>query len=349
MLLLVGGYTLDMGPEVPGRARGISAYDCSDQDGSLTLRGEVEAINPSYLTVDSRLKVVYAVRECTKKDGAGVAAYRIKRESGQRIHFELLSDHGLAGDHPCHLTIAERSLIVSSYTSGTIHVFSLTEEGAIEGLIQEVDINTARGESHAHCAAYDPLHSRVYVCDLGADKVVAFDRSPDGKLHYLPKADLLFPEGAGPRHIVLSSDGQNGFVNCELKGLLYLLRLSDAGPAIVDQTLYLPERACPDASGAALRLAPSGRDVYVSDRTFSLITALKFDPSKSKVKFRDTYPSGGERPRDFDLSPDGQWLLAANTKDHKLATFKVGPKGGLNLYQVTTQVPSPTSVAWLQI
>ncbi|MCP9235762.1 beta-propeller fold lactonase family protein [Lewinella sp. JB7] len=352
MLLLVGAYTMDMPNDVPGKARGISAYDFYPGEGRLEFRAYTPTVNPSYLWVDNTRKVVYAIRECPQEGGPGVVAYHVSRDKKRGVRFEQLSDVLTPGDHPCHLTGIGDTLIVSSYTSGTVDVFARKEDGAIGEHRQHFQLPVAGAgrPPHAHCAVFDARRSRVYICDLGGDRLRVFDRQEkDGTLHLLPDHGLNLPEGAGPRHIALHPSGDYAMIVCEYRGISVLVDLRGDKPRLLDTTLYLPERVADEASGAAIRVDATGRNVYVSDRKYSVVTALRFDPASHRYQPRDTYPSGGEAPREVSLSPDGKWLLTGNVKDHSVGVFRIQAGGGLQAYQVVKKVPSPTCLKWMKL
>ncbi|MEM9929946.1 MAG: beta-propeller fold lactonase family protein, partial [Bacteroidota bacterium] len=204
-----------------------------------------------------------------------------------------------------------------------------------------------RRSAKAHCAAYVAAKNWVLVTDLGDDKVKVFIRAANGSLTYQPEADVSFPEGEGPRHIALHPNGQLAVVNGEMIGRIHLIDLSGDRPEITNVANTLPERVIDEASGAAIRLGANGKMVYTSERNFSVVTALRIDEKDQKLVVRDTYPSGGEAPRDLSLAPKGEWLLTANTLDSTVGVFRIGPKGGLAHYHTFKKVPSPTSLAWL--
>ncbi len=351
MLLLVGAYTIDMGDHAPGKARGISAYDFIPGEGRLEFRGYVPTVNPSYLWVDNLRKLVYAVRECPEQDGPGVVAYYLSRGKKREIIFTQVSDVNLNGDHPCHLVGVEDTLIVSSYTSGTIDVFAKNQQGRIGALLQHIKLPSAGAERAplAHCATFDPKRNRIYICDLGGDRLRVFNRRPDGTLDLLPQHGIDFPDGAGPRHIALHPGGDFAVVVCEHRGITVLVDLRGDKPVVADQTYYLPERVSDQASGAAIRMDRQGKYVYVSDRSFSVITSLRLDTKELRFLPRDTYPSGGERPRDVVLSADGNWLLAGNLKGHSIGLFRIQSGGALQLYNVVKKIPSPTCLKWMAV
>lgn len=348
-MLLIGGYTKQDDPNGPkGKARGISAYEFFPTDGRIQFLGFAPAVNPSYLLTDRKRSIVYAVREASSASGAGITAHKVSRDKRGKVKFELLSDMPLTGDSPCHLSFAGNTILVSCYDSGHLHVIERKEDGRLGAALQTLELSAADGrKAHAHCTAYVASKNWVLVVDLGDDKLKVFERAADGQLTYLPEADLAFPEGEGPRHVTLHPDGNLAVVNGEKIGRIHLIDLSGNKPLRANVANALPERVIDEASGAAVRLSANGKMIYASDRTFSVVTVLRIDERDKKLVVRDTYPSGGESPRDLSIAPKGEWLLTANTQDSTVGVFRIDPRGGLAHYHTFKKVPSPTGMAWL--
>jgi 6-phosphogluconolactonase len=348
-MLLVGGYTTDIPDGPKGKARGISAYEFFPTDGRIEFLGFAPAVNPSYLITDRKRSVVYAVRETSSNASAGVTAHKISRNNRGKVKFDLLSDLPLASDAPCHLAFAGDTLLVSSYSSGHLHVIERKEDGSLGEEIQTISLESA-GEGktpHTHCALLVPKKNWVLVCDLGNDRLNVFDRAENGLLTARPELDLHFQEGTGPRHIALHPDGDLAVINGEHIGQIHLIDLTGDKPLRATVANGLPERVIDQASGAAVRIGTNGKMIYASDRAFSVITVLRIDERAKKLVVRDTFPSGGESPRDLIVAPKGQWLLAANTLDSTVGVFRIDPRGGLIHYHTFRKVPSPSSFAWL--
>ncbi len=348
-MLIIGGYTERMDENTPGKARGISVYDFFPSDGRIQFLGFAPAINPSYLITDQKRSIVYAVHEKDANSGAAVTAHKVNRNQRGKVSFEQISNVALPGDGPCHLSFAGDTVLVSSYSSGHLHVISRGEDGSLGEILQNIKLepqNTGR-TSHAHCAVYFQEREAVLLCDKGDDQLKVFSRAENGTLTERPELALSFPEGEGPRHIALHPKSLLAVVNGECVGHVHLIDLSGDKPLRANVANYLPERVLDEATGAAIKLSGNGKMIYASDRTYSIITALRIDERDKKMVVRDTFPSGGESPRDLSLSPKGEWLLSANTADHTIGVFRVGPRGELVHYHTFKKVPSPSCLAWL--
>ena len=60
----------------------------------------------------------------------------------------------------------------------------------------------------------------------------------------------------------------------------------------------------------------------------------------------ETVPSGGKHPRNFNLTPDGRWLLCANRDTDNVVIFRVDPKTG-RLTPTGHQITVPQAVCVL--
>jgi 6-phosphogluconolactonase len=81
-------------------------------------------------------------------------------------------------------------------------------------------------------------------------------------------------------------------------------------------------------STAETRVHPNGKFVYVSCRTHDSIARFSFDEAKSKLTHLGNTPSGGQIPRNFNLTPDGQWCFAAHQNSGNVVLFKVNADTG---------------------
>jgi 6-phosphogluconolactonase len=73
---------------------------------------------------------------------------------------------------------------------------------------------------------------------------------------------------------------------------------------------------------------PSGKFVYVSNRTHDTIAVFSCDPSTGKLKLIQNVSVEGKIPRNFNLDPSGKWLVVAQQESGAAAVFKVDPDHG---------------------
>lgn len=348
MFLVVGGYTQRMDENTPGKARGISVYAFNRHDGDLNFAGYAKDSNPSYVITDRQRSIIYSVCELPAGEGAAVCAYKVSIDKTGKPKIKSLGKVELPGSAPCHLARAGRALTVACYDSGHLIVVGLQDDGSVGEVQQTISFTTTTDRnSHIHCSAYQATQDRLLVTDLGDDKVKVLYRNGEGQFVHRPELDVELQDCQGPRHIALEQGGRFAVVNGELRGVAHLLDVSEEKILKVHVANVLPERVVDKASGAAVRLSSNNRMVYISDRTFNVVNALRLDHRAATLRFRHSTPTGGAHPRDFILSPDGEWLLAANLKSSSIGVFKLNPKGELTHYRTVSKIPTPTSLAWL--
>jgi len=84
----------------------------------------------------------------------------------------------------------------------------------------------------------------------------------------------------------------------------------------------------PDGAGAAIRLSADGRFLYVSGRSNSEIAAFAIDAASGALSPVQRVPTDGLAPRDFDLTPDGRFVVIANQQSNTLTSLWRNPDTG---------------------
>src|SRR5690606_38365495 len=83
------------------------------------------------------------------------------------------------GDSPCHLSLdpAEKFLMVSNYSGGSLAVLPVNKEGKLSEAVQVIQhdgssVNAERqNRPHVHSAVFHPHEDMLFVADLGTDKI----------------------------------------------------------------------------------------------------------------------------------------------------------------------------------
>jgi 6-phosphogluconolactonase len=81
--------------------------------------------------------------------------------------------------------------------------------------------------------------------------------------------------------------------------------------------------------GAAIKIAPDQRHLYVSGRTQSQIAAFEIDQESKQLKALACVDTGGISPRDFSITPDGSFLVIANEKSDSVTSLRRDKATGL--------------------
>ncbi|MEO9188425.1 MAG: lactonase family protein [Acetobacteraceae bacterium] len=321
MRLVVGSYTAAYAA-FRAVGDGLSLFDFDATTGSLALRDVLRDLpNPAYL-LPHRDGVLLTACEAT----VGHAALA-RVDVGERL--VLRGKLALPGEVPCHVDVdpAGRFAAVACYASGDVFLCALDEEGeprAVVGAARHAgsSVHPARQAGpHPHAARFSPAGGFLVVPDLGTDHVWVHTVR-DGALGDAPwrwKA----PSGSGPRLLLFAPDGRHALLVLEMASAVCSLRWHDGRLDLVRLASSLRASHAGANTASGLRLHPSGRLFAVSNRGADRIALFRFDPADGAIALIDEAASGGAKPRDFEFSPCGRWLIAANQDGDDLAVFAV--------------------------
>ncbi|MCS5489994.1 lactonase family protein [Algoriphagus limi] len=333
---LVGSYT--EGPE-----EGISILDFSPDEKSLSLRTVAPGVqNPSFVIAENDF--VFSVEEIEGITGGNVLSFKWGQESQ---NLQQIDNTPSNGNHPCHLSYQDGFLIVSNYSGGNFSIIKVQEDGKLvpRQTIQHSgnSVNTDRQESaHVHSANFSPDGHYLFVSDLGTDKIYSYLFEPEKSEPFSLFEEFPMTPGDGPRHLTFSQDGKEAFVVQELTAVLEVFSYEN-GRINSKQRLSLIPEGFEGAVGAAeVRVSPDGKNLYASNRgdanTISVFAKAE-DESYSLVEH---VSSGGIMPRNFILTPDGEYVLVAHQASEDIVVFKREKETGkLTPISLSIEVPKP--------
>jgi len=348
----VGTYTFPgtaPGGTHQSQAKGIYVFRMNPSDGGLTLLQIAEIPNPSYLALDPTLNHLYSVNEMT---AGAVSAYVVNQANGMLTPLNTLVPTN--GQDTTHLSVQPSGhyLFAASYTSGNFQVFPILADGSIGAMTDNFQSigngtgpNPARQEGpHAHQILTDLDGNHVFGVDLGADKVNVWNLDSTGRLiaNTVPLAPIA--SGSGPRHMAFHPDRQHAYVLSELASSVTVFDYDPVRAAFIwQQTIStLP----PDFSGtnttAEIRVHPSGRFLYNTNRGHNSVTIFEIEPETGELEVIGWESTRGEWPRGMNLDPSGSFLYAANQNTDNIAVFRIDPVSGK--LQLSSLVNTPTPV-----
>lgn len=333
---LIGTYTRKS-------SQGIYVVTLDHDEQLITQVDHVFSINNSSYLGLSKAKHLYSV--VRRNDEGGVMALDLNQRSFQEIN-EITE----AGAPPCYIGVdEERQLIYSgNYHTAVINVFRMNRDGSLS----QTDHVTHRGSTgpkteqdspHVHYCDLTP-DNRLVVCDHGMDLTFVYDISVTGKLsevsRYQSKA------GFAPRHIVFHSNGQIAYLLGELESAIEVLKY-DANTAKFThlQTIStVPSDWDGQKSAAAIHITNDGKFVYASNRGRNTIDVFRVE-SDFRLSFVQSISTTGVFPRDFELSEDEGYLIAANQETDNLTLYmRNALNGELTLVQKDIAVPEGVCV-----
>jgi 6-phosphogluconolactonase len=293
-----------------------------------------EARNPSFLEIHPNGRFLYAVSE---SGGTGtVSAYAINADTGT---LKFLNQQSSGGSGPCHVNIdhAGKNVLVANYGSGSASVIPIVADGRLAnptGFVQHEgsSVNPQRQKGpHAHSINPSPDNRFAFVADLGIDKVMIYKLDVDkGTIVADDPAFAKVKPGAGPRHFSFGVDGKYAYVINELDGTITAFSYEPASGTLTEiQTITtLPDDFAGRNSCAEVRVHPSERFLYGSNRGHDSIAVYRIDTAKGTLTFVEHEKAGIKTPRNFNIDPTGKFCLVANQGGNSVVVFKIDQKTG---------------------
>lgn len=303
----------------------------------------------SWLEIHPTLPIIYS----TLREEAGNGLIAFTREKSGRLveldrlvlpmaspsHFALTADGSLLAT--AHYS-AKSTVLVKLNPDGTFgdDPFAFEHEGS--------GPKRQQTQPRPHWAGFTDEGRMLHVADLGTDEIWTFAVDASSatplKLHH----KLGVPAGMGPRHIAFSADESRAVVSQELEhqlsllsydaaaGKLTTLQHLDAAPADLDERTN---------NVSEVRIHPNGRFVYIGNRGNDTIGVFAFNADQTKLHLVEHEPVRGVWPRNFRLTADGKWLIAAGQYSNSVASFAVDPDtGALRFTGSIVSVPGPVRV-----
>lgn len=347
---------LFVGTQCSAPGEGIFAVRFDTAMGRLSSLGlAAEVDRPTWLLRDPAKAVIYAVSEVGNagdREGA-VLSFSFDGRCG-KLH--LLSQSGSGGGGATHLALAPdvSALFVANFGGGQAAVLPLTSDGTIKPLAS-IQASTGTGphrrqqSPHPHGVTLAPSGRFLLVPDMGADRVFLYLYDPLAKS--LIKYDPWFvetPPGSGPRLLLFGSTGAYAYLLSELSAEIYVFSWHDRSGSLEQiqrVALDAPEQEGA-RSAAAITLSACGRFLYASNRSMNEILLFEIDSSTGLLTETQRVASGGEKPWDVQISPDGQWMLVANQGSDSISVLRMAADGRLAPFGDPLAVPTPTSLCF---
>jgi len=325
--LFVGGFASQ-------GAKGLSVFDFNTGNGEMELISQSDVgPDPSYFCYSSREKLVYVVNEVKEFNGTPGGGLTTLRYNAEDASFEKLNEILIPNGGPCFISMSSDSsyLFVANYPNGSVVVIKLDVNGIPEAITDTLVYSGENSKpSHAHMILNDPAGKKVYVTDLGLDRIIVcnFD-SASGKLIQAENGLVQLPEGIGPRHFTINADGSKLYLINELGSKMLVFNLKEnEEPGLIQilptvSSSFEGKNACAD-----IHLSVDGKFLYGSNRGENTIVTYKIEADGTLTLAGHT-SCGGDWPRNFVMDPSGKFLLAGNQKSDNISVFRINKKTGL--------------------
>ncbi len=325
--LYVGTYTAD-------GSEGIYYYDFNTSTGEITNKKlAVKTENPSFITFSSDKKYLYAVNE--NGDAGFVKAYKVNTDGT----LAFINEVSTIGKAPCYVQLnkSNTKLVVSNYTSGTFSIYNILKNGSINEADQVFDHTIEGVKSHAHSAKF--YKNNLFVADLGRDFLAQYVLK---NKKYALKENHNMVKGAGPRHFEISKKGAFIYVINELNSTITVLQKETKNNYTTIQSLktltgeFIGKNQCAD-----IHLSADEEFLYGSNRGENTIAVFKRNVKNGMLKKIQNISVNGDWPRNFTLSPNGNFLIVANERSKNMSVYSVNKISGLLTYIYSLETPTP--------
>ena len=271
---------------------------------------------------------------------------------------QLINEESTGGTFPCYISIdsAGRHLMVANYGSGSVGVLPIRSDGSLGTMTgfsqhQGSSVNKDRQAGpHAHCIIPDSKSDQwVLSVDLGMDKILSYRLDTDmGRLALNEESTISVEGGAGPRHIVGHPNGRFFYVVNELDSTVIVFKRSSSTNLTELQAVStLPPDFGGSNTGGDIRVHPSGKFLYVSNRGHNSLAIYEIDEHSGELDKLGYAFTEGDSPRSFAIDPTGRFLIVANQKSDLIVVFRVDEATGSLEACSKVTLPTPVYITFL--
>jgi len=317
--MLVGTYT-------DGGSKGVYAFSFNQETGKAILLDSLEITNPSYLTFSKDGSRFYAVSE-TNGVQASLYTMSVNRRNGR---MRVLNHTRTEGADPCYVATNGQLAVTANYSGGSMSVFQLSNNGRQAELYARF-LGTTGGpdlsrqnQAHVHCACFTPDGRYLLATDFSADRILSY-RLTGTKVVANGVAAQVSAD-SGPRHLTFSKDGRFAYLMSELSGKVTVFSYQDGR---LKQLQEIVSDSVGARGGADIHLSPDGNFLYSSNRLKAERIAIFAVDKHSGLLTRVGYQPTGVHPRQFNITPNGRYLLCCCRDSHKIQVFRRDIQTGL--------------------
>lgn len=297
-----------------------------------------EETSPTYFA-KSKDNFLYSV---TSHEGqGGMSSY-----DAQNKFLNAVTEEGAP---PCYVAVDEQRQLVygANYHKGELNTYKIQPDGSLEAvasLFHKEPTGPHKNQDHAHTHYTDLApDQRLVVCDLGTDRVYTYDVSETGEVEEV--AVYVAEPGTGPRHLVFHPTEMIAYLFGELDSSVTVLNYDKTEGSFTQKQKVstLPKDFDGENGGAAIRISNDGRYLYASNRGHNSIAVFAVAEDGLSIDSIQIISTEGDFPRDFALSPDNNYLVAANQNSDNLTLYRRDSETGL-LTMIQKDVFAPEAV-----
>lgn len=222
--------------------------------------------------------------------------------------------------------------MTANYSGGTMSVFPLQKDGTLapadtlfQGSATGPDA-IRQATPHIHCTVFSPDGKYIFATDFSADRILRFVMHPDNPIPHASLEAVNIEEDSGPRHLTFSPNGKFAYLITELSGKVIAFSYDDGR---LEQIQTITADTVAARGSADIHLSPDGKYLYASNRLkedgIAIFAVNPENGTLTKVGYQPT----GIHPRNFNITPNGKYLLAACRDSNVIQVYKRNEVTGL--------------------
>ena len=307
--------------------RRFLVFAMDGESGKITLRQDLDLpAQPWQLCISPDQQYLY--QQVRDDSYSGVLSFRIDPETGDVAQ---IGEVDLESD-ACYVSTDKkgRFLFAAYLFPGMVTVHRIDSDGAACGPAVDRQLT----DLYAHYITTDNANRFAFVPHVSPTDAIyrfRFDET-NGRLTPCAPPRLDTPTGHGPRHLAYHPTLDILYANAEQTSHVTVYRFDTTDGALepVQSLSTLPEEDFDGVnSTATVRVHPSGKAVYVSNRGHDSIAAFIVDPSTGLLTPAGHSPTK-ECPRPLGIDPDGDFLYAGSDHSGRVTSHKIDSEGLLH-------------------
>lgn len=315
----------------------IGIHRLDEATGKLTPVAEIPVKGtPGALAFAADHRYLFA----SLRSNAALGSYRVDAKTGKFSPIDEVSLGKNANAAFVGLDQTGRWLLSASYMAGKV-VCHGVKDGAIAA--DPVQVETTKVTAHA--AVFSPDNGWLFVPHVTPNAVFQFRF--DGKTGKFAAAGQA-PGGkpkAGPRHLAFHPKLPLAFTSDESGSSITAYAYDQAkGLRPVETLSTLPKDFKGNNTTAEVKVHPSGKFVWVSNRGHDSLAGFAIDPKTGKLTALGQTPTE-KTPRSFDIEPQGRYVFGAGEGSGKLVVYRVEANGTLTRLHT---YPLGRSLTWVR-
>ncbi|WP_410677057.1 lactonase family protein [Amycolatopsis sp. cmx-4-68] len=318
----------------PGLSQVLTFRLDGDGEARLLQTVDVEPY-PTFLAVSADRRTLYLNVE-SETDRAAAVAFR--RSPGDGCLTRLSAVRSGERQSAYIAPIGGGFVAQANYQGHSVAVLGTGPDGDLGPVTCVV---TLPDGAATHSVARHPGDDRVFVANRSTHTIDTF--------HLDARTGALHATGVpcdaaerGPRHLVVSPDGQHLFCSDEQSSTVSVYRIDGGAITWCASHRTVPDGWVGENRPADLELHPSGRALYVTNRQHRSVAV--FDVDGGELAMTATVPVG-DGARNLSVDPAGRLLAVGNLRDDSVSCLALDPdRGRPTGHRTDLPVPAPCGI-----